>query len=115
MTTRTDQTSTTLPAPVRGALQRFRVAAFATGIGLLGMVVVMIVRYGFGNPTPSAVWSPLHGGVYMIYMALTVDLALKARWSVVGTLLVLLAGCVPVLSFAAEHKVTQRVRTGSGV
>lgn len=115
MTTRVDDTHPAGSSQLGGALTRFRFAAFATGIGLLGMVVVMVIRYGFDNPTPSAVWSPLHGGVYMIYMALTVDLAIKARWSVVGTLLVLLAGCVPVVSFIGEHKVTRRVQAGQRV
>lgn len=100
------------PGPLRGPLTRFRVAAFATGIGLLGLVVVMVIRYGFDNAGPSAVYSPIHGVIYMIYLVLAVDLALKARWSVKGTVGVLLAGCVPLLSFWVERKVTQRVIAG---
>jgi integral membrane protein len=112
MTAHTQSPQDTTTAAVDGPLRRFRVAAFATGCGLLGMVVVMIVRYGFGNPSPSAVYSPIHGVIYMVYMAMTVDLAIKARWSIKGAVLVLLAGCVPFVSFLAEHKVTQRVRAG---
>ncbi|MBB3051276.1 integral membrane protein [Prauserella isguenensis] len=100
------------PASLRGPLARFRVAAFATGIGLLGLVVVMVIRYGFDNAAPSAVYSPIHGVIYMIYLVLAVDLALKARWSVKGTVGVLLAGCVPLLSFWVERKVHQRVTAG---
>jgi integral membrane protein len=48
----------------------------------------------------------------MIYIALGIDLALKARWSLVGTLLVLIAGTIPFLSFVAERQVTGRIRTG---
>jgi hypothetical protein len=33
-------------------------------------------------------------------------LALKARWSVVKTLLVMAAGTVPLMSFVAERRVT---------
>ncbi|MBA0124915.1 DUF3817 domain-containing protein [Haloechinothrix sp. YIM 98757] len=112
MTTRTESNGSASPTVEGGALRRFRAAAITTGIGLLGLVAVMIVRYGFGNATPSAVWSPIHGVIYMVYMALTIDLAIKARWSIVGTLLVLLAGCVPIVSFVAEHRVTKRVRAG---
>ncbi|MEU6644790.1 DUF3817 domain-containing protein [Saccharomonospora sp. NPDC046836] len=110
----TDRDNTTAPAktPLRGPLQRFRIAAFATGIGLLGLCFVMVLRYGFGNPGPSAVWSPIHGVIYMAYLVLAVDLALKARWSVKGTVGVLLAGCVPFLSFYVEHMVNQRVTAG---
>lgn len=110
MTTHADDKSTA--TALSGPLQRFRVAAFVTGVGLLGLVTVMVIRYGFGNPTPSAMYSPVHGVVYMIYLALSVDLAIKARWSVKGTALVLLAGCVPFVSFVAEREVTRRVTSG---
>lgn len=110
-TDRADDTATA-PARLRGALTRFRAAAVVTGIGLLGLCAVMIVRYGFDNATPSAVYSPIHGVIYMVYLVVAVDLALKARWSVKGTVGVLLAGCVPFLSFYVERKVTERVRAG---
>ncbi|OLT42742.1 hypothetical protein BJF85_22060 [Saccharomonospora sp. CUA-673] len=114
-TTATTTTTGQAPEGLRGPLKRFRIAAFATGVGLLGMLVVMVIRYGFGNAAPSAVYSPIHGVVYMFYLVLAVDLALKARWSVKGTVGVLLAGCVPFLSFWVERKVTQRVIDGRKV
>ncbi|MFC4001054.1 DUF3817 domain-containing protein [Prauserella oleivorans] len=112
VTTERDETAAPAEVSLRGPLQRFRIAAFATGIGLLGLCVVMVLRYGFGNATPSAVYSPIHGVIYMIYLLVAVDLALKARWSVKGTVGVLLAGCVPFLSFWVERKVHQRVTAG---
>ena len=110
MTTRTDGAAQT--APLTGPLLRFRTAAYVTGVGLLGLCFVMVLRYAFGNPTPSAVYSPIHGVLYMIYLVLTIDLAIKARWSIKGTVLVLLAGCVPFVSFIVERRVTHRVRAG---
>ncbi len=110
VTTARDETSA--KADLRKPLQRFRVAAFVTGLGLLGLVVVMVIRYGLDNPTPSAVYSPIHGVIYMVYLVVAVDLALKARWSVKGTIGVLLAGCVPFFSFVAERAVTRRVTEG---
>lgn len=114
MTTQPPAETTTDEATpaLRGPLRRFRVAAMVTGFGLLGLVVVMVIRYGFDNPAPSAVYSPIHGVIYMIYLALAIDLGLKARWSMPGTVLVLLAGCVPFVSFVAERKVTHRVLAG---
>ncbi|NIJ12757.1 integral membrane protein [Saccharomonospora amisosensis] len=108
----TDRDEVAATTNLRGPLLRFRVAAFVTGIGLLGLVAVMVLRYGFDNPDPSAVYSPIHGVIYMVYLVLAVDLALKARWSVKGTIGVLLAGCVPLLSFVAERAVTRRVLAG---
>ncbi|SFB46280.1 integral membrane protein [Amycolatopsis marina] len=113
MTTRTDESTPT--SALRGPLSRFRIAAYVTGVGLLGLVVVMVWRYAFGNPGPSAVYSPIHGVVYMVYLVLTVDLAIKARWSVKGTVGVLLAGCVPFVSFVVERAVTRRVQAGQKI
>ena len=48
-------------------------------------------------------------------LALGIDLALKARWSIVGTLLVLISGTIPFLSFVAERQVTTRMRAGRGL
>ncbi|MGH3449287.1 MAG: DUF3817 domain-containing protein [Haloechinothrix sp.] len=115
MTTQADGTTNAAVATLSPPLQRFRVAAFVTGIGLLGLVVAMVIRYGFGNAGPSAVYSPVHGVIYMVYMAFTIDLAIKARWSIKGAALVLLAGCVPFVSFIAERKVTHRVRAGQSL
>lgn len=107
----TDRTETARP-DLRAPLLRFRIAAIVTGIGLLVLVAAMVIRYGYDNPTPSQVYSPIHGALYLIYLALAIDLGIKARWSVKGIVLVLLAGCVPFVSFVAERVVTQRVHAG---
>lgn len=112
----TSQTQSDQPTrSVDGPLKRFRIAAIVTGIGLLVLCGTMVVKYGFGNATPVAVYSPIHGVLYMAYVVMTIDLALKARWSVKGILLVLLAGCVPFVSFVAERQVTRRVTAGQRV
>jgi integral membrane protein len=50
-----------------------------------------------------------------VYLLTAFDLALRARWRALGTVLVLLAGTIPFLSFVAEHKVTARMRAGQRV
>lgn len=115
MTTSRDETTaaaTPSADALRGPLLRFRIAAMVTGVGLLVLVVAMVVRYGFDSPQLSQVYSPIHGVLYMAYLVLAVDLGIRARWSVKGILLVLLAGCVPFVSFVAERIVTQRVGAG---
>lgn len=97
---------------VRGALLRYRVIAYITGIGLLALCVAIVWKYGFGADQGVAVIGPLHGVFYMAYIALAVDLALKDRWSALGTIWVLVAGTIPFLSFVAERAVTKRVSQG---
>ncbi|GAA1354700.1 DUF3817 domain-containing protein [Saccharothrix algeriensis] len=93
-----------------GALSRFRFMAYVVGVGLLALVLAMLLKYLGGNPGPMAVVGPVHGFLYAVYLVLTVDLALKARWSLKGTALVLLAGTIPFVSFYAERKVVESVR-----
>ncbi|MDQ2588204.1 DUF3817 domain-containing protein [Saccharothrix yanglingensis] len=93
-----------------GALTRFRFMAYVVGVGLLLLVVAMIAKYAGGTETMMRVVGPVHGFLYAIYLVLTVDLALKARWSIKATVLVLLAGTIPFVSFYAERKVVESVR-----
>jgi integral membrane protein len=102
-------------AAVPGSLLRYRIMAYIVGIGLLALTVAVVLDWGYGNATPAAIIGPLHGFLYMVYMVLTVDLALKGRWSIKGTILVLLAGTIPFVSFVAEQIVTRRVRAGSSL
>ncbi|AIG78163.1 membrane protein [Amycolatopsis sp. MJM2582] len=115
MTTRTDDAAPARPVSLGGPLIRFRVAAYATGVALLGLVVEMLLQYVFRVELPQFVkMIPMvHGGLYLIYLLLAVDLAIKARWSMKGTLLVLIAGCIPFFSFVMERKVTHKVQAGA--
>jgi integral membrane protein len=95
---------------VNSALKRFRFMAYVVGIGLLALVAAMLIKYVGDQPAMMRAVGPLHGFAYAVYLVVAVDLSLKARWSIKGTLLVLLAGTIPFLSFYAERKVVERVQ-----
>lgn len=98
---------------IRGALLRYRVTAYVVGVGLLVLVFVGVpLEYLAHEPAVVSIVGPIHGFLYMVYLALTVDLALKAKWSLRGAVLVMLAGTIPSLSFVAERVVTKRVDVG---
>ena len=92
---------------MRSALLFYRVLAYVVGVGLLILVLVaMPLKYLADSPTLVAIVGPLHGFLYMVYLVAAVNLAFRARWSPVKTVLVMLAGTVPFVSFVAERKVT---------
>jgi integral membrane protein len=98
---------------LRGRLARFRVIAYVVGVFLLVLALVaMPLKYLGDDDRAVAVVGPMHGFLYMVYLVLGADLALRARWSVRGTVAVLAAGTVPFLSFFAERVVTRRTRRG---
>ncbi|HEY3259800.1 MAG TPA: DUF3817 domain-containing protein [Pseudonocardiaceae bacterium] len=102
----------TTPARLAAALIRYRIAAYVVGVFLLLLVAAMVVKYVGHQPRAVEIVGPIHGFIYAVYLAIALDLALRAKWSIRGTLLVLLAGTVPFLSFVAERQVTRHVRTG---
>jgi integral membrane protein len=106
----------TVSPKVRGALTRYRVMAYVVGVMLVLLVAVaMPLKYLAGNPGPVAVIGTAHGFLYAVYLLAAFDLALRARWTAKGTVLVLLAGTVPLLSFVAERIVTRKTRAGQRV
>lgn len=94
------------------ALGRYRVAAYVVGVFLLLLVAAMVVKYVGHQPQAVEIVGPIHGFIYAVYLVIALDLALRAKWSIRGTLLVLLAGTIPFLSFVAERQVTRHVRAG---
>jgi integral membrane protein len=114
-----EQTARPARAAGRGvpaALTRYRVMAYVVGTLLLVLVLVaMPLKYFADMPGPVAVVGTGHGFLYAVYLLTAFDLALRARWSAKGTVLVLLAGTVPFLSFVAERIVTRRTRAGERV
>ncbi|SFB20196.1 integral membrane protein [Nocardioides alpinus] len=51
-----------------------------------------------------------HGWLYMIFLLSAFALSRRAGWDLPFTLVTLVCGTIPVLSFWAEHRATQRVR-----
>jgi integral membrane protein len=85
--------------------------AYVVGVFLLILTLVgMPLEYIGHDKTVVAIVGPIHGFLYMVYLAVAFDLSLRVRWPLRYTIGVLLAGTVPFLSFVAERKVTARVR-----
>jgi integral membrane protein len=99
-----------MPPRVKSALARYRVAAFIVGYALIVLCIAIVLRYVFGVEQAVAIWGPIHGVLYIGYVLLAFDLAYKDRWSLVGTLGVLVAGVIPGVSFVAERIVHRKVQ-----
>ena len=92
---------------MRASLLFYRVLAYVVGVGLVILVLVGVpLKYLADSAGVVAVVGPMHGFLYMVYLLATVNLAFRARWSPGKTVLVMLAGTIPFLSFVAERKVT---------
>jgi integral membrane protein len=96
-----------------GALTRYRVMAVVVSIALFVLLFGMVLRYGFDYAHFSEVYSPIHGALYIVYLVTVVLLAQRARWSLLRTVGVMVAGAVPVLSYVVERRVVRDAETTS--
>ena len=98
---------------VPAALTRYRVMAWIVGVLLIALILVAVpLKYLGGIPEPVTVLGTLHGWLYFIFFLTACDLALRASWTLRGTVLTLVAGTVPILSFVAERNATRKTRAG---
>ena len=111
---------------LRGPLTRYRVMASIVGVLLIVLCLV-------GLPLNEAhllneAWFPqgttaqqlgddiskylgvAHGWLYMLFLFVAFHLSRRARWDLRFTIVTLLCGTVPILSFWAERRATRRVR-----
>jgi integral membrane protein len=66
---------------VQGALTRYRIIAWIVGVILLVLVLVgMPIKYIGDDDTVVGLVGPIHGFLFMVYVALTFDLARRAKW-----------------------------------
>ena len=95
----------------------YRVLALMVGVLLAFCTFVSLCKYllvdgsalqRFGEQA-SFMWA-LHGWLFMVYVVVAFLLARRARWSVGFTVLMLVAGLIPLLIFWVEHRVVQKIR-----
>jgi integral membrane protein len=98
------------PPVTSGAVLRYRVLAYVTGVALVVLVFVGIPLKIGGHDQVVAVVGVIHGYLFPVYVLLTLDLSRRARWSVPRTVVIALAGTVPFASFFAERSVVHRLR-----
>jgi integral membrane protein len=95
---------------IRAALKRYRVMAYVVGVGLIVLVFVGIpLQYGAGVPQVAQIVGPIHGAMYIVYLAAAVDLARRGQLVTRQLAMIVLAGFVPFVAFIVERKVTKLV------
>lgn len=107
--------STTPPRPagaqqIRSALKIYRVLAVVAGIALFVLLLEMLMKYVFKQTNVlTEYWSPIHGLIYIAYVASVANLGIKASWGMGRIVRNMLAGFVPVVPWIAESRNTVAV------
>jgi integral membrane protein len=94
-----------------GALQRYRVVAWIVGVLLIALFFVGIPLKYIGDVDEVSKYVGLvHGmGFYPLYLLLTFDLARRTHMPMRQTVLTMLSGTLPIVSFYAERRTTEWV------
>lgn len=111
---------------VKPLLNAYRVLATVVGLSIITLVVVGVpLKYVHTIwpdvlPEGSSGWKlgsninlylgTAHGFIYMLFVLVAFMLALRARWPIFFTIVTLLCGTIPFLSFWAELRAIRRVR-----
>ncbi|MCJ0893151.1 DUF3817 domain-containing protein [Rhodococcus sp. ARC_M5] len=77
--------------------KRFRFVAVLEAFTWLGLLIGMAFKYipADGNEIGVKIFGPIHGGVFVVYLAVAVLTAVKLKWDVKATLLALVAAFPP--------------------
>jgi len=96
-------------AAARKALLFFKVMAITAGCALFILIVIIVINGGVGRGGPSAVWSPIHGAIYFVFVVSIANLGFKVGWSLPRMIKLMLSGFVPLLPFIVERRVAREV------
>jgi integral membrane protein len=94
---------------IGGALLRYRIMAYVVGTALV-LLVFVAIPLNHSHPEVGKLLGPVHGFLYIIYLAAALDMARRCRFALWQMAAMIGAGLVPLLAFVIEHVVTARVR-----
>lgn len=119
---------------MRATLTAYRVMATIVGVLLVTLFFIGVPLANFDGtsmwgvfPSTPTIWPEgstaqevgeaittylgiAHGWLYMIFVLTAFTLSRRARWEPAFTLVTLLCGTIPVVSFWAERRATRRVK-----
>ena len=93
---------------MHAAVLRYRVMAYITGVVLIVLCFVGIPLQIAGHPAVANIVGVVHGILYIIYLVCAWILARKLNLATKPTVIMLLAGTIPVMTFIVERWVTRR-------
>ena len=93
---------------MKAAVLRYRVMAYITGVVLIVLCFVGIPLQVAGHPAVANDVGVVHGILYIIYLVFAWLLARRLKLAAGPTVIMLLAGTVPIMTFIVERWVTRR-------
>lgn len=86
----------------------YRLMAYVTGVVLILLCVLAILQPVISDGAAVNIVGTTHGILYIVYLGAAYTLSRRLKLAVVPTVVLLLAGTVPVLTFVIERHMTHR-------
>ncbi len=93
---------------MEAAVLRYRVMAYVTGVVLIILCFVGIPLQVAGYPAVANDVGVLHGILYIIYLVFAWMLSRRLQLATKPTVIMLLAGTIPIMTFIVERWVTRQ-------
>jgi integral membrane protein len=93
---------------VKAAVLRYRVMAYITGVVLVILCFVGIPLQIAGHPVVANDVGVVHGILYIIYLVCAWLLSRRLQLATKPTVIMLLAGTIPIMTFVVERWITRR-------
>jgi integral membrane protein len=77
--------------------------AIAETLSWVGLLTGMVMKYGFDNEAGVSLFGPIHGFLFLLYIAATLLCHVEYRWAVKRTVIVLLAAVPPFVGYFVVH------------
>lgn len=91
-----------------GLLGKFRLVAFLEGCSFLLLGITMILKYKYEMPQPNMVVGYAHGFLFILYVALLINVWMQYKWTFTKTTLAFVASLVPFGTFVADKKLFRK-------
>lgn len=90
---------------------RFRILAFLEGVSLIALMFIGVpLKYMSGNPALVKSIGPVHGLLFVLYVAFAFSLAAEHQWKFTQTTWkVLLASFIPFGTFYIDHTILSKI------
>jgi integral membrane protein len=85
-------------------VSQFRIVAIAEAVTYLALLAAVVLYRLLDGPDLIGFLGPVHGIVFLVYLALTLAIRENQGWSLGQTILVIVAAAVPAGAFVVERR-----------
>ena len=81
--------------------------AIAEALSFVALLAAMVVKYGFDEPAGVEALGPIHGFLFLAYVALALLVRQQRGWDLTRTAVVLAAAVLPIAGFFVGRRLLE--------